>query len=1499
MEKLLEKLNLNLDSKGLTRGKLYFSSSNSLLILEVKGGFFSLNDAKLFMNTATPKFLEAMPNVKYFTVKIDNASSLKYKEELFLEILRINYKRKGYLFSISNNQVLIDFKNNVHKREDFECMKQIANNLQLDISCIKDISEKINVEFPIKEKRKRLQNVEFCENAIPYAIEELPIDSDAVERFFDDVKVVGKIFRIETKNVRQKVLHSIYITNYKESVKVSYFDLQELPFKKGDVIEAFGRMKFDTYNNEVVLSAVSVVKSSETIKSPSLLSRENEEGRCELHVHSNADTIDAIPDASSYYKIASKMGIKSLAICDKENVLSFFKTEEGSKSFNVKGLYGTEAKILNEDEYKIFYQNDDYDIDSFVGLDIETTGLSPLFDEIIEISAYKKVNGKIIDYSVLVNRENGDNTLSSNTTELTSITKEMLDKDGIDIKDALKGLIDFIGNSVIIGHNATFDVYFIEEKIAKFLGSPKHYSFVDTMNFARSMIRGKRGYKLDEVASYLHVDLEQHHRAIYDAICCYEIFFKLMNLVSRTEIISNEAGISAYAEVKTTTQKALNSLNSLGYEIISQEKMPNLKNSYLSVLKLDGSKVEEVFHLPDTISSLKINTLYKENRHFYEDLSLLNNLIKEEDILKHLKPQTITIITKNQEGLKELYKLISLSHTKRITSRGVALLKSDLKDISNNLILGTSSRSGVFTSIYFNGILNLPWDFSMFDYVEFNPKEAYYSVDSNIDDERIKSIIHFLRNKAKENNIPFCMATDAHYIYKEDSQIYKILNQTDFVGGKPHPYKKSVYMSEFPLYSTSYMLEKCEELGFNANEAREYVIDNPFKVSSLCADTLQITPTKLYVPTETFLRDKKLDVLEGRNILNIKDEFMRLINLSLEKYKYEGKVPDYVLSRTQREVDAITQNGYHIIYYISYLLVKKSLMDGYSVGSRGSVGSSFVANLMGITEVNALKPHYRCPKCHYQIYKDVPSFIKIDDNKDRILRQNLDNVSSGFDLKDAKCPCCGESLIKDGHDIPFETFLGFNGDKVPDIDLNFADVYQATAHLFTKELFGENNVVRAGTISKFAEKTAFNVVKDYYNGTLSDAEVLRRSESLIDIKRTTGQHASGIVVIPEGMCYEDFMPVQYPANNSENWLTTHFDYKSIHDNLLKLDILGHIDPTVLKALMDEVKKNPSEYPFKTIQEIPFCDQKIYDLLRKDGNDVVNALGISEFGTRFVMGMLKEINVSSFADLIKVSGLSHGTDVWQNNGEDLVTGVSRFGTIPFKDIIGCRDDIMVELMRYGLKSKSAFDIMEFVRKGKLHKGEEEKWEKYKKEMQESNVPEWYIWSLSKIKYMFPKAHAIAYVMSALRIAWFKVYKPLVFYKCYLSIRDKKFDTKTICTNDINKIEAKIEEIRNNKYAPAVEKDKIDMLEFALEMQSRGFKILLPDINKSAASEFLIVDSKTLLCPFDMIDGVGEEIAKTVVNNRTTPYKSVDDLKQRGKANKKFIDGAQNLGILKFE
>ena len=1498
IDRIKKKLNLNIDTKGIVF-KLQIVEGNSLLIGNFENGrLLNIKSYEAFIEPLWELMSPVFPNIKYFTLSIKGLDK-EMALEVFKIIFNLNFKRKNYELKIENGNLFIDLKNNINAKYDRETISLMLNMLE-----IRNYSFSKNEEYDVTpSKPNHTYNAFYKPDSSSYkelTIEDLPFTNEMLERFFDNPTIEGKIVALEDKRITKGIVYNMTITNYNESCYAKYFTQTELPYNVGDVVKLSGKMIYDTYLKKIVLNVFVIAPSNKVIKEEGLEYNENEPLRCELHVHSHFDTQDALPSVEEYYENAKKLGISAFAICDKENVQSFFKAEEMAKETGLKPIYGVELKVINDKAFKIFYERAPHN-NTFVGLDIETTGLSNVFDEIIEISAYKILDGKTYEYSRLVRLdEYGLNEVSSYTTELTSITTEMLKNEGVSIVDALKGLVDFIGDGIIVAHNAEFDVPFIEKKIKKYLNIDKKYSYIDTLNFAKASF-DMASYTLDKVASKVHVSLTQHHRAIYDAKCCLDIFYKLLGFSSR-EAINPDSPLNSddeiYALVRTTNTKALDLIkNTKEFKLVSSTLDEKTKACYENRISLKFKDLSVLMNLTFRGSILE---LYKEDKYFLNDL---NNLNKKLSLNAYLKGRDthVTCIVKNQKGLKALYKLISLSHTKRIYSHGVCVLLSDIydnKELRENALFGSSCSSGIFKRIYLRGFDNdFPLD--LFDYFEIQPIEAYYNTDRNISDDRIRYVVSGIMKYSKDHNKITVFDTDAHYMAKNDVSIRQVLVNTLMSGGVANPHYGTLRLGEVPMYSTSHLIEKMSK-DYNL-DAAPYVCDNSFKIANQIEE-INIAPTKLYIPTETFLRDKKLDVLEGRNITNIKDEFNRLCNLALDDYKFEGKIPEYVEKRANREIESITANGYHIIYYISYLLVKKSNMDGYVVGSRGSVGSSFVANLMGITEVNALKPHYRCPKCHYQIYKDVPSFIKIDSAKESILRGNLNKVSSGFDLKEASCPVCGEKMIRDGHDIPFETFLGFNGDKVPDIDLNFASTYQATAHLFTKEIFGENNVVRAGTISKFADKTAYNTLKKYYkenNALISDAEIERRSEKVVDVKRTTGQHASGIVIIPEGMEYEDFVPIQYPANKTDAWITTHFDYKSIHDNLLKLDILGHDDPTILRALMEEVSKNPSEYPFKTIKEISFCDEAIYNLLRKDSSDIINAIGISEFGTKFVMGMLKQINVSTFADLTKVSGLSHGTDVWQNNSEALVNGTTNFGKIDFKDVIGCRDDIMVQLLNYKLEPKDAFDIMEFVRKGKVHK-DNEKWLKYKEILKSHNVPDWYIWSLSKIKYMFPKAHAVAYVMSALRIAWFKAYKPLVFYKVYMSVRDKKFDTKTICTNDINTIDNTIEVYAKNKETKKSDSEKIDLLLMAREMLLKGYTFLPPSINKSHPTEFVIVDDTKLLVPFNKIDGVGDEIAYAVYKNRgNIPYENLEDLKTRGKANKKFIDGCMELSVLNFD
>jgi DNA polymerase-3 subunit alpha (Gram-positive type) len=559
--------------------------------------------------------------------------------------------------------------------------------------------------------------------------------------------------------------------------------------------------------------------------------------------------------------------------------------------------------------------------------------------------------------------------------------------------------------------------------------------------------------------------------------------------------------------------------------------------------------------------------------------------------------------------------------------------------------------------------------------------------------------------------------------------------------------------------------------------------------------------------------------------------------------------------------------------------------------------------MMRITEVNPLAPHYYCPDCHFSAFK----FTDVEKEKYGLSKeqQSLDEIlqaaGSGYDLPNANCPCCGRPLKKDGQDIPFETFLGFSGDKIPDIDLNFSGKYQARAHEYVRTLMGDEHAFRAGTVTTVAENTAFGYVKAYLERkgiTKRQTEITRIAKQIEGVRRSTGQHPGGIVVVPRCKEIYDVTPIQYPADKIDNtWRTTHFDYHQFEENLLKLDILGHDDPTTLRFIFDYVEAHPEEFPFTTPQGIPVDDPMIYKMFNEtevlglkptDINCEVATFAIPEFGTRFTRQMLIDTKPKNFSDLVKISGLSHGTDVWATNTQDLVLGVTEFGKIPFSEVIGCRDDIMVYLIENGLEPKMAFDIMEYVRKGKAAKGENPaKWAKYVEAMKEKNIPEWYYWSCERIKYMFPKAHAVAYVLMAVRIAWFKVYKPILFYSAFFSIRASQFEPDIMMAG-VSRINSRINEINAMPKTTVKDEDLLTMYQVATEMLKRGFKFLPVDINKSHSTDF-VIEGDNLRLPLISIPGLGEGVAIDAVERRNEKkFTSIEDVTTRTKINKTVIE-----------
>ncbi len=668
-------------------------------------------------------------------------------------------------------------------------------------------------------------------------------------------------------------------------------------------------------------------------------------------------------------------------------------------------------------------------------------------------------------------------------------------------------------------------------------------------------------------------------------------------------------------------------------------------------------------------------------------------------------------------------------------------------------------------------------------------------------------------------NKPVVATCDVHFMDPQDEIYRRILEAGQ-------GYQDADNQAPLYLRTTEEMLEEFSYLG--EEKAYEVVVTNTNKISDMCDQISPISPEKCppHIPgCEQTIKDIAYDKAHEL---------------------YGETLPQIVQERLDKELDSIIKNGFSVMYIIAQKLVWKSNEDGYIVGSRGSVGSSFVANMTGITEVNSLPPHYRCPNCKYSDFTDY-------------------GYKNGFDLPDKQCPNCGHQLAKDGMDIPFETFLGFNGDKEPDIDLNFSGEYQAKAHKYTEVIFGKGTTFKAGTIGTIADKTAFGYVKKYYeerNIPINRAETQRIAAGCTGIKRTTGQHPGGIIVVPKGREIYEFCPVQHPADDpNSDIVTTHFDYHSIDANLLKLDILGHDDPTVIRMLQDITGIDPTKIQLDDKETMSiFSSTKALGVSPEQIHSEVGSFGIPEFGTKFVRGMLVDTRPTTFDELIRISGLSHGTDVWLGNAQSLIEA----GTVTLQDAICCRDDIMIYLIKMGLPPNPAFKIMETVRKGKALK-DPAKWEEYKNMMKEHNVPDWYIKSCEKIKYMFPKAHAAAYVTNAFRIAWFKVHQPLAYYAAYFSIRADEFDSDCMIFGK-EKVKNKMKEIDlQGNNASVKDKNMYAILELVLEMYERGFEFLPMDLYKSHSSKFLVEDGK-IRPPLNSIPGLGTVAAEGIEKAR---------------------------------
>lgn len=810
----------------------------------------------------------------------------------------------------------------------------------------------------------------------------------------------------------------------------------------------------------------------------------------------------------------------------------------------------------------------------------------------------------------------------------------------------------------------------------------------------------------------------------------------------------------------------------------------------------------------------------------------------------------VIILAQNTVGLKNLYRLVSISHLKYL-HRTPRIPRSVLEDHREGLLIGSACEAGELIQAILKGASEeeLIKIASFYDYLEVQPiANNHFLIRENMvanDDElrKINATVCKLGDKLNKKVVATC---DVHFLNPEDEIYRRIL-----MAGKGF----SDADLQPPLFyrTTAEMLDEFSYLG--KKKAREIVIDNPRYISSII-DNFKPIPDELYSP----------------QIPGAEDQISSM-SYSKAKSLYGEALPQIVVDRLKYELDGIINNGFAVLYLIAHKLVKKSLDDGYLVGSRGSVGSSFVATMTDITEVNPLPPHWRCPDCKHSEFVTDGSY------------------GCGFDLPDKVCTNCNAKMIKDGHDIPFAVFMGFHGDKVPDIDLNFSGDYQPVAHKYTEELFGKDNVFRAGTIATIAEKTAFGFVKNYFTDkgvTSRNAHINKLVRGCTGVKRTTGQHPGGIMVVPRDMDIHHFTPIQYPADDkNSNTITTHFDYHSISSRLVKLDILGHDDPTVIKMLEDLTGVNAKTIPFDDqVTMSLFHSTEALRLTAEQLGSPVATFGIPEFGTKFVRQMLEDTNPHCFSELVRISGFSHGTDVWLNNAQDLI----RSGTAKLSEAISARDDIMMYLIHKGVDPQLAFKTMESVRKGKGIKSDDIP------KLQEKLVPEWYIDSCQKIKYMFPKAHAVAYVMMAFRIAWFKVHYPLAFYASYFTVRATEFDATLIAKGETS-IRSKVFEIEQKGLnASPKEKGLLTILEMSLEMYLRGFKFYKVDLYRSDATKFIVLDDG-LLPPLAALEGLGSNAANNIAHARLErPFSSIEDMRSRGRASKTIIDILKDHGCI---
>lgn len=1375
---------------------IYFDFLEKIKFLDESIKFEIKNDFDGIDNKILQSYLIYFLNNNALENKVFIESIIKRQELIFdNNTLIISYLNENELYLLTNtkNKLLsfltscefpiddIEFKLDTKTHEIKNFKKHHYEN------AINIINKKSQTTVENKMHNKEFKFLNISESKSTKIIDLIPEQQTAI--------IEGEIFKIDLITTKtNSIIYKIYVTDYSDSIIIKAFPKEKgltteilESLKVGQWIKAKINLQIDIYDDN---SLSGIISSLMLIEKPASYIRSDDyyKKRVELIVHTNMTAFEGLINVEELFQLMNDLNHKTVAITDKGNCQSFPDALKYSQKYKMDLIYGFQTEIVNNPVPIVLNPNEQLINDiTYVIFDLETTGLSPYYDKIIEFGAIKYSKGKKIDeIQFFIDPEI---SIPENIVSITKISNDDV-KGQIKIEEALKKILDFFGDSVLIAHNGIkFDLPFINCKLAEFNLPKITNPLIDTMQVSRSINEQIQGHSLGAICRKYKIlyDENEAHRADVDSEFLLQVWKRMQLEFERKEIFT------------------LNQLNN------------NLQNNFL----------------------------YQRNKGYLS-----------------------TIYCLKQDYVRHFYKTISISLTENYYN-GSKIFKNKLEEYRQYFLISNSPTEGeILDKAISNTDEELEKAISYYDFITIAPLSCFaHDINRKIYSENTlkKAIIKIIKIAKKLNKLVVA-SSDTYYLNRDDKSIFDVYVHTKSIGGKRHRFFKydntNDIMPDLHYRTTNEMLNEFAFLN-DSNLINEIVIDNTVKIAEKFEKNIIPIKNELCSPSIEGAEEKlKSKIWENAQII------------------YGDNIHPDILERVNHEINSVINHGYSMIYWFSHLLVKKSIDDGYVVGSRGSVGSSVAAWLINISEVNPLPPHYLCKNCKY--LKFMP------------------NYASGFDLPNQNCPYCNSLMSGDGHNIPFETFMGFKGDKIPDIDLNFSAVYQSKAHEFIRDMFGKEKVLRAGTIGTVAEKTAFGYVKGYFDSinkaNIKNAEIIRIAKKCENVKRTTGQHPGGIIVIPKEYEVYDFTPINFPADDTSlDWHTTHFAFESLHDSLLKFDILGHDNPTVLKMLTEQTGVDANSIPNydKDVMEL-FASTKSLNLKYADIDEIikVGTNGVPEFGTNFVKEMLLITRPQKFSSLIRISGLSHGTNVWNGNAKTIIEELG----ISISEVISCRDDIMVYLIQKGVESLTAFKIMEDVRKGKGLK------EEYIAILEEKKIDKWYIESCMKISYLFPKAHATAYVIMAWKIAWFKIHYPLHFYSSFLTIRRECFDLETIIKGKtailekMNDIKSRLNNPKTKSLVKNKEKDLLPIYEICLEIIARGFNIKNIDLSKSLENEF-VIENNVLIAPFTAIDGLGEQVAKTIVEARNAkPFVSKEDLLERTKITKTHFKILGELGVL---